>query len=538
VKRWTLRLSWADSDAAADPLLMSRALGLAFILGPTLALVWLLLPHGQDVNEPALLAVILAGYTVAGILLSSVGRRLPDWSFDLAVAASTLLITGAVLAAGSAGLELTFFYLWTMPPAFVFFPLRKAIAQALFVSVCAACAFDAMPLADGQVAFERWLLLAGTVLMVGLVVRALAQALRHRDREFHRAFDSVAIGMALISLDGRWLEVNETLCTMLGRDRRSLVGSRVADVVHRDDQDRLQERLSARARNARESRPSEFTFLRADGAPLAVETRSATVADDAGKPRYVFSQIRDITADRETRRLLRLSEQRRLGVLGEMMRAEDELRGRVATELHDDTVQVMTSVLMTIDRLVRAARDEGAERTAARAGEARAVLAEATERTRRLMFELRPQLLESGGLRPAVAALVEHAAREAGFSSDVDVGVGRYEPATEQLVYRTVLELVTNVRKHARARHVVVALQDDEGLIRGVVSDDGSGFDTERRRRRVGMNIGLDTTEERIRLAGGEAWVESAPGKGTRAEFVLPANGRSTLGARAELTAD
>jgi PAS domain S-box-containing protein len=316
---------------------------------------------------------------------------------------------------------------------------------------------------------------------------------------------------------------------MLGRERRDLVGVPVTATVHPDDHRRLKERISARARNEGASVPSEYTFVREDGKQIPVEARSATVTDDAGKPRYVFSQLRDITTERETRRLLRISEQRRLGVLGEMMRAEEELRGRVATELHDDTVQVMTSVLMTIDRLVRAAQVEGAERTAARALEARAVLAEATDRTRRLMFELRPQLLESGGLRPAVTALVEHAGREAQFAADVTIEVGRYAPAAEQLVYRTVLELVTNVRKHARASHVVVQLRERDGLIRGVVQDDGAGFDTERRRRRPLLNIGLDTAEERVRLAGGEAWVESKPGTGTRVEFMLPANAHSSL---------
>jgi PAS domain S-box-containing protein len=530
MKRWMLRLSWAHSDAAADPLLMSRALGLAFILGPSLALLWLLLPHTSDgVNREGVLAAILGAYAVSGVLLSRIGRRLPPWSFQVVVAMATLLITLAVRMAGPAGLELTFFYLWTMPSAFVFFPLRKAIAQAVLVAVCAAYAVGSLPSTDTESAVERWILLVGTVLMVGLVVRALAQSLRQRDGEFHRAFDSLSIGMALISLDGRWLEVNDTLCSMLERERRDLVGLPVTAVMHPDDHARLKERISARARNQGGSRPSEYTLVRADGRTLPVEARSATVTDESGKPRYVFSQLRDITSERETRRLLRVSEQRRLGVLGEMMRAEEELRGRVATELHDDTVQVMTSVLMTIDRLVRAAQAEGAERTAARAGEARAVLAEATDRTRRLMFELRPQLLESGGLRPAVTALVEHAGREAGFASDVTVEVARYDHAAEQLVYRTVLELITNVRKHARARHVVVELRERDGLIRGVVQDDGSGFDTERRYRRPLLNIGLDTAEERVRLAGGDASVESQPGKGTRVEFLLPADARSAL---------
>jgi PAS domain S-box-containing protein len=530
MNRWTLRLSWANSDAAADPLLMSRALGLAFICGPSLALAWLWFPHAHGgVNRPGILVTILLGYVVAGILLSPLGARLPGWSFHAVVASATVLITATVIMAGAGGLELTLFYLWAMPPAFVFFPVRHAIAQGLFVGACAALALSSLPDTSTEVLIERWIVLAGTVLMLGIVVRTLAQSIRHRDGELQRAFDSVSIGMALVSLDGRWLEVNETLCSMLGRERRELVGAPLQAVVHPDDQSRLRERISSRARMEGSSRPSEYTFVRADGRHIPVESRSATVTDDAGKPRYVFCQLRDITAERETRRLLRISEQRRLSVLGEMMRAEEELRGRLATELHDDTVQVMTSVLMTMDRLVRAARQEGADLTAARVGEARAVLAEATERTRRLMFELRPQLLESGGLRPAVTALVEHAGREAGFSADVAVDVGRYDDAAEQLVYRTLLELVTNVRKHARASRVTVALRERDGLIRGVVQDDGAGFDMERRRRRPMLNIGLDTAEERVRLAGGEAWVESAPGKGTRVEFVVPVDVRPAL---------
>lgn len=526
--RWTLRLSWADSDAA-DPLLMARTLGLAFICGPALALLWLLFPHPRgSVDHAEVLAVILAGFVVAGVLLSPLGARLPGWSFQVVVATATALITLVVIFAGPGGIELAFFYLWAMPPAFVFFPIRHAVAQAVLVMLCSAYAFSSLPGSSAEVTAERWILLAGTVLMLGLVVRALADSLRHRDREFHRAFDSVSIGMALVSLDGRWLEVNDTLCSMLGRDRRELVGTPVPALVHPDDAARLRERLLSRAREGG-SRPSEYTFLRPDGRHIPVEARTATVTDDAGRPRYVFCQLRDIAAERETRRLLRISEQRRLNVLGEMMRAEEELRGRLATELHDDTVQVMTSVLMTMDRLVWSARQEGAETTATRVGEARAVLAEATERTRRLMFELRPQLLESGGLRPAVTALAEHAAREAGFAAEVSVEVRRYDHAAEQLVYRTLLELITNVRKHARANHVVVDVRERDGLIRGVVQDDGTGFDTERRRRRPLLNIGLDTAEERVRLAGGEAWVESSPGKGTRVEFVVPADARSTL---------
>ena len=88
----------------------------------------------------------------------------------------------------------------------------------------------------------------------------------------------------------------------------------------------------------------------------------------------------------------------------------------------------------------------------------REIVYEATERTRRLMFELRPQLLEAQGLRVAVGALLEEAADESGLEVSLDAPATRFPAAVEDMVYRVVREAVQNVRKHAAAHHVVVRL--------------------------------------------------------------------------------
>jgi signal transduction histidine kinase len=179
--------------------------------------------------------------------------------------------------------------------------------------------------------------------------------------------------------------------------------------------------------------------------------------------------------------LLDAEEQRRL-VLNQMLRVEADERARIAEELHDDTVQVLTATLLSLDRQ-RLSDERGQPEAAAEAARrARDTLALALERTRRLMFELRPPLLEAHGLAHAVRDLVDHANHELGLEVEAHVDVPRYSEAFETLVYRIVREGVANVRRHARAHRLEVTLVHEGGALRGTISDDGRGFDVHRGR--------------------------------------------------------
>jgi PAS domain S-box-containing protein len=151
---------------------------------------------------------------------------------------------------------------------------------------------------------------------------------------------------------------------------------------------------------------------------------------------------------------LRESEARRREVLGAMMRAEEEERARIAADLHDDTVQVITATLLSLDRVSTAIEQDRPERVATAATTARRTLSTAVERTRRLMFELRPPLLEANGLAAAVRDLAQVAAQDGGFEVDVDTDVGRHPQPVEALVYRTLRECMANVVKHSGATQV------------------------------------------------------------------------------------
>ena len=220
-------------------------------------------------------------------------------------------------------------------------------------------------------------------------------------------------------------------------------------------------------------------------------------------------------------RAVQRSESYRLAAVARLVEAERLERRRIAGELHDDTVQVLTAAMLSLDRVSRLAADRA---VVTLVEEVREVIAAATERTRLLTFELRPPRLESGGLAHAVSDLADQAGRDMGARFDVEIGDVRYAFVVEEIAYRTFQELISNVRKHSAATAAGVTLVPHGGVLVGVVSDNGRGFDVEQAltAARSRMHMGLAAMEERLSLAGGSVSIQSRPGAGTRVEFRLP----------------
>jgi PAS domain S-box-containing protein len=251
-----------------------------------------------------------------------------------------------------------------------------------------------------------------------------------------------------------------------------------------------------------------------------IQLRMRNAAD--GKVRHVHMIARDLRDGDGARIALqgvivdatdqRMAEQRRREALEALVTAAEAEQTRISAELHDDTVQVMTAMLMQIRRL-------GGDDP--RVAELEMMLAGALDRTRRLMFELRPQVLQRAGL----AAAIEELAAEGPWSSHtVEIDVPRQSDTTEALVYRTIRELIINARKHSQASELRVSGAVQDGELVFDVRDDGVGFDLERALDRdlMRMHLGLDTSAERVRVAGGELRMQSEPGRGAQFQLRLP----------------
>jgi signal transduction histidine kinase len=200
--------------------------------------------------------------------------------------------------------------------------------------------------------------------------------------------------------------------------------------------------------------------------------------------------------------------------------AAEQARGRWARELHDETLQGLVGLRM----LLSSARLAGSPAAMEEA------IAEASAETKReivnlraLIAELRPAALDELGLGPAIETLAERSAAGAGLEVSTRVSVGgaeRLAPETESAVYRVVQEALTNVAKHARARHVRVEVARENGSVDVLVEDDGRGFDPSSCRSGLGL-VGM---RERVELTGGRLEVRSRPGGDvTRVAARLPA---------------
>ena len=205
--------------------------------------------------------------------------------------------------------------------------------------------------------------------------------------------------------------------------------------------------------------------------------------------------------------------------LQRVVTAQELERRRLARELHDETGQALTSILLGL-RGLEDVKDEVALRAAV--GDVRDLVRSTLQDVRRLAVELRPKALDDFGLVAALERLTENFAEQTGMAIEFVPnlhGDGRFPPEVETALYRLVQESLTNIVKHARAKSVSIVLTQKAESISVVVEDDGVGFEPG---RETGDGIGLLGMRERVGLFGGRVVVESRPGAGTTIVAEVP----------------
>jgi two-component system sensor histidine kinase UhpB len=210
----------------------------------------------------------------------------------------------------------------------------------------------------------------------------------------------------------------------------------------------------------------------------------------------------------------------------QVLAAQEDERKRIARELHDETAQALTTLLIRLKILEKA-------RTAAdmrgQIDELRELTAQTLEAVRMLAVELRPATLDDLGLLAALEAYTEtYRARmpiHVTFGTDgFDDRDGRLPPDVELVLYRVVQEALTNVAKHADAEDVDVQLERQPAEVIASITDDGKGFDVEEMMRSRERGLGLFGMQERLALVRGQLNIDSAPGRGTRINARVPLN--------------
>jgi PAS domain S-box-containing protein len=360
--------------------------------------------------------------------------------------------------------------------------------------------------------------------LAGETPRRLVDEAEVREIEARKAAMLESAIDAVVAIDHRGFitEFNPTAERVFGYSRAEVIGRSMADLMVPPSLRERHRRAFARYLATGEStilgRPIEITAMRADGTEFPVELAVARI-DLPGPPTFT-AYIRDIGHRKRRERALQESLDRRRQLEALLIHAQESERKRIAWDLHDDSIQVMTAVAIRLKGFRR--RVAGNPELADQLDELEGVVGEAIRRLRGLLFELRPLVLDREGLAAALRQYLDTMERE-GISGSLESRL-RTEPSpeTRALLYRLAQEALTNVVKHARANTVDILLDERGEGVALRVRDDGAGFSPERQSPRPG-HLGLVAMRERAEIFGGSCRIESAPGLGTTIYVWVPA---------------
>jgi signal transduction histidine kinase len=238
-----------------------------------------------------------------------------------------------------------------------------------------------------------------------------------------------------------------------------------------------------------------------------------------GDPRFTEDdqRVAQLFADRAAV-AVELSERVARKSLARVVAAQELERKRLARELHDETGQALTSVLLGLKALEDA---ETREKATEAAGELRALIVQTLQNVRRLAVELRPKALDDFGLVPALERLTDTFAQQSRIEVELEAPIAedRLPTEIETALYRIVQEALTNVAKHSGAQHVSVFLTRKNSSITAVIEDDGRGFEAG---GTDGAGLGLVGMKERLGLLNGRFQIESTEGAGTTIVAEVP----------------
>src|SRR5918997_2308912 len=189
---------------------------------------------------------------------------------------------------------------------------HEGLSSSYEVTARAADGTEKILSATGSPIFDAEGSYAGAVQTIVDVTerRRSEQELREAEELFRGAFDDAAVGMALNNLDGRFIQVNRSLCEMLGYEEEELLGFTFRDISHPEDLDVSVSRVRELLEGEREGYQLEKRYLHADGRPVWAALSVSAVRDPAGNPLYLIAQMQDITERKEAEARLRGSQAR------------------------------------------------------------------------------------------------------------------------------------------------------------------------------------------------------------------------------------
>ena len=347
------------------------------------------------------------------------------------------------------------------------------------------------------------------------------QSLIESEQRFRLVANTAPVLIWMADTDKQCTFFNKCWLDFTGRSIEQELGEGWAKGVHPADAERCLS-IYSNAFDARADFEMEYRLRRYDGKyRWIVDYGVPRIESDGTFCGYIGSCV-DITDRKMTAESLE-------ELSGRLIAAQEEERGRIARELHDDFSQRLALLGIGLSRLWKK-RPESEEEERALVRDLWTRSQEISSDVHRLSHQLHSSKLQHVGLVPALMGLCEEIGEKYRIQVQfADCGVASEIPKDVSLcLFRVTQEALNNVVKHSRAKQARVELYQARSEIRLQILDAGAGFDIELKGTEAG--IGLVGMRERLRLIGGRLSVHSAPGRGTEilAEVPLPVSASET----------
>lgn len=349
-------------------------------------------------------------------------------------------------------------------------------------------------------------------------------------REAHQllaaVFDRAPGAVAITSVDGDYLRVNQAYLAMLGCDEDWLVRRTLAQLVDAADYQAAAPWVARLLAGEVASCRTEMRFRRAGGDMVWVRSFLSVIEDGEGRPRYLVHMAKDVTRRRQ-REAERRAAQEELKALYRRLETVREMeRAALAREVHDQLGQVLSAAKIDIrlleDHILARDGEHEPELVARELRGASGTLDRALQIVRDIATELRAPELDGQGLYAALEWHARDFEQRTRIRTSVEVEAGLPQPArpAAEALLRIFQEALTNVLRHAHAGEVRITLERRGARLLLRVRDDGRGIE---RGGRAGA-LGITGMRERAVLAGGRLLVGPLAPRGTLVSALVPAN--------------
>lgn len=265
-----------------------------------------------------------------------------------------------------------------------------------------------------------------------------------------------------------------------------------------------------------------------DGRIILCEWYNTPILDENGNLVEVISMGIDVTEREKSKEELIKSEQKLRALASHLQYIREEERAAIARELHDELGQILTSVKMNLMMMTKQViqEDESFDKTIFEneIQSMNEMIEHSVRRLKKLISELRPEVLDNLGLIPAVEWLVEQFISRSGIKVNFSPQIKKINlPKDKQLnIYRIIQESLTNVLRHSKANQINLDIFESDNNICIVIKDNGIGFNPEKLDPL--HSIGITGMKERALTFGASLNIESLPGLGTTVLLSVPRN--------------